>query len=169
MKTTTVPAQVTTVEDRFAGNLSLSQLLLLVCPVFISCLVYVVFPPFIKLSIFKVCLSALIFLVFTIMSIRIKGKIILMWLLLVLKYRQRPRYYLFNKNDLNLRVLVVEEPEEVNVVKTRVVEDAEPQPSIKLATPDLVRLELAIADPRSNFNFKTNKNGVLSVHITEIQ
>jgi len=48
MKTTTVPAQVTTVEDRLAGNLSLTQLLLLVCPVFVSCLIYVVFPPFIK-------------------------------------------------------------------------------------------------------------------------
>jgi len=37
-----------------------------------------------------------------------------------------------------------------------------------LSTPDLARLEIAIADPRSNFNFKQTKNGVLSVHITEI-
>ena len=34
MRTTVVPAQVTTVEDKIAGNLGLSQLLLLTLPVF---------------------------------------------------------------------------------------------------------------------------------------
>ena len=73
MKTTTVPAQVTTIEDRLAGNLSLSQLLLLVCPVFVSCAIYVVFPPFLKISIVKVTLSVSLFIFFGTMAIRIKG------------------------------------------------------------------------------------------------
>ena len=168
MKTTTVPAQVTTVEDRLAGNLSLTQLLLLVCPVFVSCLIYVVFPPFIKISIFKVSICALLFLFFAVMSIRIRGKIVMMWLLLVLKYRNRPRYYLYDKNDPVFRKSEDEPSKAVEPLKAQKPEE-DKQPVIDLATPDLARLEIAIADPRSNFNFKQTKNGVLSVHITEIQ
>ena len=167
MKTTTVPAQVTTVEDRLAGNLSLTQLLLLVSPVFISCLLYVVFPPFLKVSLFKVSISVLIFLFFSIMSIRVRGKIIIMWLLLVLKYRNRPKYYLYDKNDRIFRKTNTEILEQVVPVKAKEPED-EKQPIIDLATPDIARLEIAIADPRSNFNFKQTRKGVLSVHITEI-
>ena len=167
MKTTTVPAQVTTVEDRFAGGLSLTQLLLLVAPVFISCAIYLLFPPFMKISVIKAGISSLIFICFGILAIRIKGKIVAVWLSLVMRYRNRPRYYLFNKNDLAHRKIVVEK-EEVEVQE--VAEHKQlPAPLHHLATPDLVRLETAIADPRSNFNFKRSKNGGLSVHITEIQ
>ncbi len=119
MKTTTVPAQITTVEDRLAGNLSLTQLLLLVSPVFISCLIYVVLPPFIKISLFKVSISVLIFLLFSVMSIRIKGKIIILWLFLVMKYRNRPRYYLYDKNDAIFRKINTEPLKEVEYLKAQ--------------------------------------------------
>ncbi len=169
MKTTTVPAQVTTIEDRLAGNLSLSQLLLLVCPVFVSCAIYVVFPPFLKISIIKICLSVSFFIFFGTMSIRIKGKIVLQWLILVLRYRNRPRYYLFNKNDSIFRKLEIEPTKSVEPVKAQEIAEQGNNPLINLATPDLARLEIAIADPRSNFNLIRTKKGILSVHITEIQ
>ncbi len=169
MKTTTVPAQVTTVEDRLAGNLSLSQLLLLVAPVFISCVIYVIFPPFLKLSLIKVGLAGLIFLFFAIMSIRIKGKIILMWTVLILKYRNRPRFYVYDKNEPYLREKSDEKISESKVVKDTLKIQEQIDETANLETSDLARLEIAIADPRSNFNFKRSKNGVLNVHITEIQ
>ena len=167
MKTTTVPAQITTVEDRFAGGLSLTQLLLLVTPVFINGIIYLLFPPFLKVSMLKVGMSSLIFTSFGIMAIRIRGKIIAVWLSLVMSYRNRPRYYLFNKNDLSHRKLETAKAE--FEAKEAVVEAVQLRSSLNLATHDLIRLETAIADPRSNFNFKQSKNGVLSVHITEIQ
>ena len=167
MKTTTVPAQITTVEDRFAGGLSLTQLLLLVAPVFVSCAIYLIFPPFLKISIIKVGISCFIFICFGILAIRIKGKIILVWISLVTRYRNRPRYYLFNKNDLSNRKIESEViAEEVNIEDKNL--DRGHLPQIDLTTPDLVRLETAIADPLSNFNFNIKK-GILSVNITEIQ
>ena len=169
MKTTTVPAQVTTVEDRLAGNLSLSQLLLLVCPVFVSCAIYVVFPPFLKISIVKVTMSVSLFIFFGIMAIRIKGKIVFQWLVLVLRYRNRPRYYLYNKNDSIFRQQVVDSAKSTKPVQSPEIKKPNILPLIDLATPEIARLETAIADPRSNFNFRQNRKGVLSVHITEIQ
>ena len=167
MKTTTVPAQITTVEDRFAGGLSLTQLLLLVTPVFISGAIYLLFPPFLKISIIKVIISLVIFVCFGILAIRIRGKIIVIWLSLVLRYRNRPRYYLFDKNTTYGRKVNLEiEDEEASEVA---IEEKISRPLLKLATQDLVRLESVIADPRSNFNLKRSKNGALSVNITEIQ
>lgn len=166
MKTTTVPAQITTIEDRFAGGLSLTQLLLLVTPLFISCAIYLLFPPLLKVSLTKVFISSLIFIGFGVLAIRIKGKIIAVWLSLVMRYRNRPRYYLFDKNDMTLRSIDTTKGE---IETKQVLEDVISRPLFNLAAHDQIRLETAIADPRSNFNFKLAKNGVLSVNITEIQ
>ncbi len=167
MKTTTVPAQITTVEDRFAGGLSLNQLLLLVTPIFISCGIYLLFPPFLKITVIKVSLSSLIFICFGVLAIRIRGKLILIWLSLVMRYTSRPRYYVFNKNSTANRQ--IDELEQEELVSEVVEEELLRRPLLSMATDDLVRLENIIGDPRSNFKFQTNKNGALSVHITEIQ
>lgn len=53
MKTSIVPAQITTVEDKVAGNLSLPQLFLLSAPIFIGSLVYLIFPPFMGAASYK--------------------------------------------------------------------------------------------------------------------
>ena len=50
MKTAIVPAQVTTVEDKVAGNLNLTQLLLIASPVFVRGVIYAVFPPSFEIS-----------------------------------------------------------------------------------------------------------------------
>jgi hypothetical protein len=134
--------------------------------VFISCAIYLAFPPFLKISIIKVVISTLIFLSFGILAIRIKGKIVVVWLSLVMSYRNRPRYYVFNKNDIVNRE-IVKEKVEVEVQEAK-AEDTQSEPLLNLAIHDLARLEAAIADPLSNLNFK-NKKGILSVHITEIQ
>lgn len=169
MKTTMVPAQVTTVEDKIAGNISLQQLLLLSSPIFIGVAVYVLFPPMIKLNVLKVVISSFIFLVFASMAIRIKGKLLIEWLVVIVRFNVRPRFYIFNKNDHYLRSSakkVHEENDKKNESKKHTKITLPHLPS--LSTPEIVRIENAITDPRANFNFTTRK-GKLNVHITEIK
>ena len=80
MKQTVVPAQVTTVEDKIAGNISFTQMLLLVTPVFFGGLSFILLPPFLKYSPYKVAIWALIAVVLIQLGIRIRGRIFLDWI-----------------------------------------------------------------------------------------
>lgn len=167
MRTTTVPAQITTVEDKIAGELSLVQLLLLVTPIFGGAAIFVVLPPFFASAPYKIVVIVCIAVLFATLAIRIKGKIILAWLLILARYNTRPRYYLFNKNDTHLRdIPKPEAPQEA-------VEETEPKkttrvPLPSLSTAELVQVEQLIASPEANLHFRTDKKGALSVHITEV-
>ncbi|MCL5411927.1 MAG: hypothetical protein M1150_04320 [Patescibacteria group bacterium] len=103
MKTTIIPAQITTVEDKIAGNLNSTQLMLLMIFLFSSAIIYLVLPPRSGVVLYKIILSGFFFLVCVTLAIRIKGKIVLEWLKVTGVYNLRPKYYLFNKNDLYLR------------------------------------------------------------------
>lgn len=168
MKTTIVPAQVTTVEDKIAGNLNFTQLLLLVTPVFISGALFAFLPPFMNLRGYKIVISVLIAVVCMTLAIRIKGKILLVWISIIGRYNMRPRYYLYNKNDLHLRV---EPKQKVDVaIDTKAkVNKAEIVEVDDLTLTELVRLENVVSDPRSKFHFKATKKGGLRVYIQEIK
>src|SRR5947209_20569411 len=97
MKVTVVPAQVTTVEDRIVGSLGLSQILLLATPVFGGTMLYAILPPNFHSAIYKLIVIALLFATCGLMAIRIRGKILLLWLIVMLRYNLRPRYFVFNK------------------------------------------------------------------------
>ncbi len=166
MKTTIVPAQVTTVEDKITGNLGVSQMLLLVAPVFIGSLLFVLLPPFFSYAPYKVVLIAILVFLCIILSVRIKGTIVLNWIRLIAQYNRRPKYYVFNKNSLHLRQddLVCETTEETA---------QQPQKgnlSFKeaLPIPDAVSVEQLITNPSANFKLKVSKKGKLSVYLTEI-
>lgn len=168
MRTTTVPAQITTVEDKVAGELSLIQLLLLVTPIFGGAAIFVVLPPFFASAPYKIVVIVCLAVFFAMLAIRIKGKIVLTWLLILVRYNTRPRYYVFNKNDTHLRNIPKSEaPQEV-------VEKTEPEkvtriPLPRLSTAELVQVEQLIANPEANLHFVTDKKGGLSVRITEVQ
>lgn len=70
MKTTIVPAQITTVEDTIAGNLSLNQILLLASPVFLDSALFVVLPPFYHAAAYKIILLIAIAVLCALMSTR---------------------------------------------------------------------------------------------------
>ena len=92
MRTQVIPAQITTVEDRIAGNFSLTQILILLAPVFLATIVFVVLPPTLILTWFKVGLI-IVFGIFSItLAIRIKGKLVIHWIVILLKYNVRPKY-----------------------------------------------------------------------------
>jgi len=99
MKTTVVPAQITTVEDKIAGSLNFIQIILLVFSLIIGTAFYGMIPPKLHLSTLKMILMIAQFAVFGILALRYKGRILADWLVIILRYKARPRIYVFTKND----------------------------------------------------------------------
>jgi len=165
MKVTIVPAQVTTVEDRIAGNLGLSQLLLLAMPIFGGSMLYAVVPPFMATSTLKMILITLFAVFCGLFAIRIKGKIVLLWIVVLLRYRMRPRYYVYDKRSLHGRdiaqdVITEEDIEEALLPMTQ-------RRRLNLSTAEVARLHELMEHPGADVSFNTKKGG-LYVSITEI-
>jgi hypothetical protein len=60
MKVTVIPAQVTTIEDRIVGNLTLKQVALLIMPIFFSAAILTFTPPFMDFSYYKIIPIAIV-------------------------------------------------------------------------------------------------------------
>lgn len=168
MKTTVVPAQVTTVEDKIAGNLGVSQLMLLTVPVFGGSALFVILPPFFNYATYKVVLVVCLAAIAGTLAIRIRGKILLHWMIVMLRYNNRPRYYVLNKNQAHLRDM--DSKQELK----KVTKEAKPKRTVRqklpqLSTADLVHVQDIITDPNANLYFKTDRKGKLSVYITEVK
>lgn len=167
MKTTTVPAQVTTIEDKIAGNLNLSQLMLLCAPIFLSAVGYVLVPPLAKFTYAKLAIFIALVFIFSTLSIRLRGKLIVQWIAVIGRYNLRPRYYIYNKNDPYLRPVktaVKQSSKKKLVEKTKKVQPHLP----KLPVPQLIKLQDVITDPRSKLSLRVGRKG-LDVRITEIK
>jgi hypothetical protein len=108
MRTTIIPAQVTTVEDTIAGNLTLTQIMLLIAPVLLSTAIYAVLPEKMVLSAYKIPLIIVTSFIFVSLSLRIKGRLVLHWLMVLSSYLLRPHIYVFNKNTLFSRPMVIQ-------------------------------------------------------------
>lgn len=169
MRTTIVPAQITTVEDRIAGRLGLTQLLLLIMPVFGSSAIFVIFPPFFAYAVYKAVLITCVAVLCALLAIRIKGKILLFWVITLLRYNARPRYYLFNKNSTHTRDIVLPADVDDEPAEEVVTETAKPTRKINLTTAERVQIEDLLANPDANVHITTNKKGELRVHLTEVQ
>src|SRR3989338_2066847 len=156
MRTTVIPAQITTVEDKIAGNLNFTQLILLVIPLIINCLVYTLLPERMHLNQFKIILMLASFFIFAILAIRVRGKVLVNWLILIVQYNLRPKYYIFNKNDLSGRKIEITLGKEVADAKTtRVTITRESS-----AFSDLANLEKLLTKKTASIRFKPNKGGI---------
>lgn len=156
MRTTIIPAQITTVEDKIAGNLNFTQLILLVIPLIINCLVYTLLPERMHLNQYKIVLMLTSFLIFAILAIRVKGKVLINWLILIVQYNLRAKYYLFNKNDLSARKIEITlGNKEANINKTKVTVTRESS-----AFSDLANLEKLLTKKTESIKFKPNKGGI---------
>lgn len=116
MRTTVIPAQVTTVEDTIAGNLTLTQINLLITPVLFSTIIYATLPQRMAFSPYKIPLIAILALVCIILSLRIKGRLVLNWLKILISYLLRPHLYLFNKNTTFSREVMLAPAKERQVI-----------------------------------------------------
>lgn len=98
MRSTVIPAQVTTVEDTIAGNLTLTQILLFIAPMLISTAIYAILPEKLAFSPYKILLITWVSLTFLTMALRVKGRLVLNWLLVLSSFLLRPHIFVFNKN-----------------------------------------------------------------------
>ena len=156
MRTTIIPAQVTTVEDKIAGSLNMTQILILMVPVLWTALVYIVFLPVMKIAIYKIALVLLSVTICGLLAIRIKDKIVAEWLGVVVKYQLRPKYWLFNKNTLtgrNLDLPEVAEPHEAKVF----AKAAKLGKEVRISVADLVRLENALGTGKVAVRYQFTK------------
>jgi hypothetical protein len=169
MKTTTVPAQITTVEDKIAGNLTLQQMVLLASPVFIDFALYALLPAMLKLNAYKLVLMSLVTITASLLAIRVKSKILLVWAITIFSYNARPGYYVFNKNNIYLRAQGAVHANEAEQQTAPTVEQLTPQKVTRLSEEDVFRLERILANPSANLSFATSKKGGLYVSISEIK
>ncbi len=169
MKTAVVPAQITTVEDRVAGNLTLQQLLLMAAPIFINFALFIVLPKPLHFTAYKSVLMTLVTVLCLVSAIRFKGKLLLIWALALTRYNLRPRYYVYNKNDEYLREIESETEESESADEQVAVEQPGAPLLPAMSTLELVKLEDIMADPAANVSFITKKKGGLHVSATEIK
>lgn len=171
MRTTVIPAQITTIEDKIAGNLNLTQILILMVPVFWTTIVYAVFSPAMHLAWYKLPLILVVLFVSLVLSFRIKGKVIIEWLFVLFTYYIRPKYYVLNKNDSYLRVLDLpvfeKKPNKFFKLKLAKKEIKRSLPKLNIA--DFVKLETVIANPRYTVSFKSGKKGGINVVFEQIK
>ena len=168
MKSTVVPAQITTVEDKIAGNLSVTQLMLLIAPVLLTGLMFTILPPMLQLTAYKLVVIALFGLACITLAIRIKGELLLHWMVTIAKYNLRPAIHVLDKNDGYLRYIEIPITNPIDVAAAAATTVEKPASLMQLATAELVRLESAIVDPRSKFQLLVKKGG-LHVSIHEIK
>ena len=153
MKTNPIPAQVTTVEDKIAANLSLVQLILLLAPLFVSVFVFAVLPERMYFNLYKIILIVLSLVVFLTLAVRVKERIVLDWLILLIAYYLRPHLFVFDKNDDYLRE---EKPRSDNEVKNAAINKQAPVKQEKknhLSILNLIQLE-------NLFNAKNTKMSI---------
>jgi hypothetical protein len=161
MKQVSIPAQITTFEDKIAGNLSLTQLFLLATPIFISFAFYGLLPKNFHLSLYKLVLIVLIAPIFIGLATRINGQLAINLIIVLLRYHLRVKKYLFNKNTNYLKV--EDEPENIQTaVKEEAIE--ENKPFLKV---DFNEVKTRLAELQTGTTLIKEKEGKLYVYITK--
>lgn len=152
MRTTIIPAQITTVEDKIAGSLNFAQILLLMMPVLWGTLVYAIFIPAMKLAPYKVSLVLLVSAISLILAVRIKDKIIAEWIGILLRYKLRPKFYIFNKNDITERLFDL--PFESVANHKKAVAKTTKRLTKELSIKELIKFEQAMASKNLAVSFR---------------
>lgn len=158
MRTTIIPAQITTVEDKIAGSLNFTQILLLMIPVLWGTLVYAIFIPAMKLAPYKISLVLLVSAITIILAIRIKDKIIAEWIGVLLRYKLRPKFYIFNKNDVTERL--VDLPYEPITNHKKAVAKTTKRITKELSIKDLIKFEQAMESKNLAVSFRYGRKSL---------
>lgn len=152
MRTTIIPAQVTTVEDTIAGNFNLTQIVLFVSSLLANTFIYALVPKQLSFSLPKIVLILMVFALFLTLAIRIKQRLILNWLIILAGFSIRPHIYLFNKNSLFAREVIRIEPVKKNTKKASLKKtDIREKISLNFDYQSVLR------SPSINLNFKNGK------------
>jgi len=171
MRTRVIPAQITTVEDKIVGSLNLMQMMMLMAPVFFTTLSYAVLPPSMKFAAYKLVLSAIFFITCITLSLRIKGKVVINWLEILLRYNLRSKYYIYNKNESCLRTLDFPTLANSQANKSASAKaKSKTKKKIRIApVKNLISLEHIIGNQEVDFRYKIGKKGGLNVAFEQIK
>ncbi len=168
MRISIVPAQITTVEDKIAGNVSVQQAMLLGVPILFGFIIALVFPPSGQFVAYKIAIVLGLFIICGSLAIRIKDRIVAQWLKLFVIYSARPLYYVYDKNSTYLRDTGTTDVAIEEIVTTQPVK----KPLIttnNISPKEFVRLEQFATDVRAGMKFEIGKKGELNVSITEVK
>jgi hypothetical protein len=170
MRTTIVPAQVTTVEDRIIGNMGGMQSALLIVATMCATAVYIFLPPFFSYDSYKLLPMLSIAAACGLLAIRIRGRIIITWIVVIGRYMLRPKYYTYDKRSPHLRDIAVSTPTKKDV---EVAKDSEPLRNIvspvNLTIHEAIAVGEFVANPQTNLHIKSDRKGRISVHFNEVQ
>jgi len=166
MRTSIIPAQITTVEDKIAGNLNLTQVGILMVPVFLGTAIYCFLPPLMHFAIYKVIIVAFITIIALLLSLRIKGKVVANWLSVLFKFNLRPKFYVFNKNDIYQRDLYLPT---VKKAYQKAILPREAKATSALVSKDLLKIKKYLKNPKYALSLKPKKKGGLYVALNEIE
>lgn len=167
MRSQVIPAQITTVEDKIAGNFSLTQIMLLLMPVLIATFIYAFLPPSMTFVIYKLVLASIFAVLSITLAIRVKGRIIASWLVVLIRYNARPKYYVYNKNSAAYREIIKPEVQTVTVKQ----EQDEKVTHKQLTTPDIkdvLKLHHLLDTTDFNLTYRSGKKGGLNVAFEKI-
>lgn len=167
MKSQVIPAQITTVEDRIAGSLSLTQIMLLLSPVFFASIVFALFPPNMHLVLYKIGIILSFALVAVTLSLRIKEKLVIHWIGILLRYNLRAKFYVFNKNDHFMR-----RNEVIQINPAKKTPKAVRKSVNRLLISDitgLVKLEEILGSGHSHISFKPDRKGGIYVALEKVR
>ncbi len=171
MRSTVIPAQITTVEDKIAGSLSMTQVMLLMVPVLFATLVYIALPPRMHIETYKIALVLIVLLISLILSLRIKEKVVLNWLIVLFTYNARAKYYVFNKNDIFLRDIVLPKTHKREgklLEKAIHINEAKLKAKLPLIQ-DSIRIRNFLKNPNYSLSLKPTKRGGLYVAVNKIE
>src|SRR5687768_13535642 len=148
MRISIVPAQITTVEDKIAGNVSVQQAMFLGVPILFGFIIALVFPPSGQFVAYKIAIVLGLFVICGSLAIRIKDRIVAQWLKLFVIYSARPLHYIYDKNSTYLRdtetmATVPEEVEAIQPIKKPIIFPNNISPK------EFVRLEQFATDVRA--------------------
>lgn len=99
MRTTIIPAQITSVEDKITSFLNLKQIVILVFNLIFVMIIFLIIPPFIKFSIIKMIFTFLLSIIIAPLSFKYRGVLLLDYLKLILDFKLRPKVYVLIRDD----------------------------------------------------------------------
>ncbi len=99
MRSTIVPAQITSVEDKITSFLNLKQIVILIINLVLIMVQFLVIPPFVKFSLLKVLLALILSALLIPLTFKYKEIILLDHLVLIISYKLRPKTYVLIKDD----------------------------------------------------------------------
>lgn len=167
MRSQVIPAQITTVEDKIAGDFSLTQIMLLLLPVLIASFIYAFLPPSMTFVFYKLTLASIFAIASITLAIRVKGRIIASWLVVLMRYNLRPKYYVYNKNSVTHREII--QPE----IETAAVDEKETVNAVlknyqNLDIKDILTLRHILDTTDYNLTYRSGKKGGLNVAFEKV-